>query len=137
MAHVPHMVSPSPSRLGSRVHLLDFRRPRDRCSSQKDAIEGSAEVRRESLSRPPLSLPIPRPLGLAFREGRERIVNERAAGSRDRRGRFRLGCSPAQRAIAVIAKVVAFAFGSLRVSEEDESQGLDVAEHGEEGYIIE
>ncbi|MFT3783089.1 MAG: ammonium transporter [Nibricoccus sp.] len=40
-------------------------------------------------------------------------------------------------ATIVIAKVVAFAFGSLRVSEEDESQGLDVAEHGEEGYIIE
>lgn len=37
----------------------------------------------------------------------------------------------------VIAKIVAFAFGSLRVSEEEESLGLDVAEHGEEGYIIE
>jgi Amt family ammonium transporter len=36
-----------------------------------------------------------------------------------------------------IAKVVDYAFGGLRVSEEDESQGLDVAEHGEEGYIIE
>ena len=40
-------------------------------------------------------------------------------------------------ATIVIAKVVTFAFGGLRVSEEDESQGLDVAEHGEEGYIIE
>ena len=40
-------------------------------------------------------------------------------------------------ATIVIAKVVGFAFDGLRVSEEDESQGLDVAEHGEEGYIIE
>jgi len=40
-------------------------------------------------------------------------------------------------ATLVIAKLVSFAFGGLRVSEEDESQGLDVAEHGEEGYIIE
>jgi len=40
-------------------------------------------------------------------------------------------------ATVVIAKVVGFAFNGLRVTEEDESQGLDVAEHGEEGYIIE
>ena len=40
-------------------------------------------------------------------------------------------------ATVVIAKVVDFAFSGLRVTEEDESQGLDVAEHGEEGYIIE
>jgi Amt family ammonium transporter len=40
-------------------------------------------------------------------------------------------------ATVIIAKVVGFAFGGLRVSEEDEAQGLDVAEHGEEGYIIE
>ena len=40
-------------------------------------------------------------------------------------------------ATIVIAKIVGLAFGGLRVSEEDESQGLDVAEHGEEGYIIE
>ena len=40
-------------------------------------------------------------------------------------------------ATVVIAKVVDFAFSGLRVSEEQESQGLDVAEHGEEGYIIE
>jgi len=40
-------------------------------------------------------------------------------------------------ATVVIAKVVGYAFGGLRVSEEEESLGLDVAEHGEEGYIIE
>lgn len=40
-------------------------------------------------------------------------------------------------ATIVIAKIVNFAFGSLRVSEEQEFQGLDVAEHGEEGYITE
>lgn len=37
----------------------------------------------------------------------------------------------------VIAKVVGFALGGLRVSEETETLGLDLAEHGEEGYIIE
>ncbi len=36
-----------------------------------------------------------------------------------------------------IAKFVSFVFGSLRVSEDVETQGLDVTEHGEEGYIIE
>jgi Amt family ammonium transporter len=40
-------------------------------------------------------------------------------------------------ATVIIANVVGYAFGGLRVSEEEESQGLDVAEHGEEGYIIE
>ena len=40
-------------------------------------------------------------------------------------------------ATIAIAKVVDFAFSGLRVTEEEESQGLDVAEHGEEGYIIE
>jgi ammonia channel protein AmtB len=40
-------------------------------------------------------------------------------------------------ATVVIAKVVDFAFSGLRVTEEEESQGLDVVEHGEEGYIIE
>jgi Amt family ammonium transporter len=40
-------------------------------------------------------------------------------------------------ATIVIAKIVGFAFGSLRVTEEQEFQGLDVAEHGEEGYITE
>jgi Amt family ammonium transporter len=40
-------------------------------------------------------------------------------------------------ATVVIAKIVAMVFGSLRVSEEEEFQGLDVAEHGEEGYITE
>jgi ammonium transporter, Amt family len=37
----------------------------------------------------------------------------------------------------VIAKVIGWAVGGLRVDEEDESTGLDVAEHGEEGYILE
>ena len=40
-------------------------------------------------------------------------------------------------ATIVIAKLVSYAFGGLRVSEEMETQGLDVTEHGEEGYIIE
>jgi Amt family ammonium transporter len=40
-------------------------------------------------------------------------------------------------ATIIIAKIVAFAFGGLRVSEEEETMGLDVTEHGEEGYIIE
>jgi len=39
-------------------------------------------------------------------------------------------------ATIVIAKVLSLALGGLRVSEEEESLGLDVAEHGEEGYII-
>ncbi|HZP60550.1 MAG TPA: ammonia channel protein, partial [Opitutaceae bacterium] len=40
-------------------------------------------------------------------------------------------------ATIVIAKAVGFAFGGLRVSDEDETMGLDLAEHGEEGYIVE
>ena len=40
-------------------------------------------------------------------------------------------------ATIVIAKIVDLAFGGLRVSEEQETAGLDVTEHGEEGYIIE
>ena len=36
-----------------------------------------------------------------------------------------------------VAKVVGLTLGTLRVSEENETVGLDVAEHGEEGYITE
>ena len=37
----------------------------------------------------------------------------------------------------VAAKIVGLTLGTLRVSEENETVGLDVAEHGEEGYISE
>lgn len=40
-------------------------------------------------------------------------------------------------ATLVIAKIVSLAFDGLRVTEEQETAGLDVTEHGEEGYIIE
>ncbi len=40
-------------------------------------------------------------------------------------------------ATAVIAWLINLAFGGLRVDQEDETVGLDLAEHGEEGYIIE
>jgi len=40
-------------------------------------------------------------------------------------------------ATAVIAWLVNLAFGGLRVDQDDETVGLDLAEHGEEGYIIE
>jgi ammonium transporter, Amt family len=36
-----------------------------------------------------------------------------------------------------LAKVVGLTLGTLRVSEEHETVGLDLAEHGEEGYITE
>ncbi|MBI5382636.1 MAG: ammonium transporter [Opitutae bacterium] len=39
-------------------------------------------------------------------------------------------------ATVLIAKAVGWAVGGLRVEEEHESTGLDVAEHGEEGYIL-
>ncbi|HPK50123.1 MAG TPA: ammonia channel protein, partial [Opitutaceae bacterium] len=37
----------------------------------------------------------------------------------------------------VLAKITGWACGGLRVDEEDEVAGLDVTEHGEEGYILE
>jgi Amt family ammonium transporter len=37
----------------------------------------------------------------------------------------------------VIAKVVGWLTNGLRVNEESESTGLDVTEHGEEGYTFE
>jgi ammonium transporter, Amt family len=40
-------------------------------------------------------------------------------------------------ATAVIAWLINLVFGGLRVDQEDETVGLDLAEHGEEGYIIE
>jgi Amt family ammonium transporter len=40
-------------------------------------------------------------------------------------------------ATLVIAKVVSVVFNGLRVSEDVETLGLDLAEHGEEGYIVE
>jgi Amt family ammonium transporter len=38
-------------------------------------------------------------------------------------------------ATAIIAFIVKAILGGLRPSTEVESQGLDIAEHGEEGYI--
>jgi Amt family ammonium transporter len=40
-------------------------------------------------------------------------------------------------ATVVIAWLVGLATGGLRVNQDDETLGLDLAEHGEEGYIIE
>ena len=40
-------------------------------------------------------------------------------------------------ATLVLGWLVSRALGGLRVNQEDESLGLDLAEHGEEGYIIE
>ena len=37
----------------------------------------------------------------------------------------------------IIAKALSAVFGGLRVSGEEETMGLDLAEHGEEGYIVE
>ena len=39
-------------------------------------------------------------------------------------------------ATVVLAKLVGWVTGGLRVAQEDESVGLDVVEHGEEGYIL-
>lgn len=39
-------------------------------------------------------------------------------------------------ATLVLAKITGWAVGGLRVSDETETAGLDVAEHGEEGYIL-
>ena len=39
-------------------------------------------------------------------------------------------------ATVLLAKLVGWITGGLRVSQEDETAGLDVVEHGEEGYIL-
>jgi ammonium transporter, Amt family len=39
-------------------------------------------------------------------------------------------------ATVMIAQLVKWATGGLRVEREDETVGLDLAEHGEEGYIV-
>jgi Amt family ammonium transporter len=40
-------------------------------------------------------------------------------------------------ATLAIAWIVRLVCGGLRVNQEDETVGLDLAEHGEEGYIVE